>query len=125
MNVHNFFWSVRICLPTPTQTSIAEIKLGPQSLKPKHDCDFFPSSKESHNSTYFFFTNPITLMMNKLFICVYTQKFLQRANTADDIMPGIPLLFFLLIAKWAVSHVSSFFFRFHSHLFKGRVIKLL
>ena len=81
---------------------------------------FFPSSKESHNSTYFFFTNPITLMMNKLFICVCTQKFLQRANTADDIMPGIPLLFFLLMAKWAVSHV--FFFHFHSHIFKGRAV---
>ena len=73
---------------------------------------FFPSSKESHNSTYFFFTNPITLMMNKLFICVCTQKFLQRANTADDIMPGIPLLFFLLMAKWAVSHVFFFSFSF-------------
>ena len=59
-----------------------------------------------------FFTNPITLMMNKLFICVCTQKFLQRANTADDIMPGIPLLFFLLMAKWAVSHVFFFSFSF-------------
>ena len=85
---------------------------------------FFPSSKESHNSTYFFFTNPITLMMNKLFICVCTQKFLQRANTADDIMPGIPLLFFLLMAKWAVSHVYFFFVFIHTYSRAGQLIKV-
>ena len=85
---------------------------------------FFPSSKESHNSTYFFFTNPITLMMNKLFICVCTQKFLQRENTADVSCQEFRYCF---SSWWQNGPLAMYFFFFifiHTYSRAGQLIKV-